>query len=424
MINKINILRSYLFYKKLFFSNKNALDKFQNKRIKSHIKYVTNKSSFYKDYRGKELKDFPVVNKQIMMENFYQLNTVGLEKESAMDFAIKAEKERNFKPRINNITVGLSSGTSNTRGIFILSDKEIEMWAGFILAKVVPGQLLKKHNIAFFMRANSNLYEAVNSGKINFAFFDIFKPMEENIERLNNYSPDIIVGQPSVLKELCTAVSSNKLNVKPVKVISIAEVLEEKDSQIIKDTFKLNKIDQVYQCTEGCLGVTCKCGNIHLNEELVYIEKEYLDDKRFIPVITDFNRTSQPIIRYRLNDILVESKTKCECGSVCTVIEKIEGREDDIFTFEDNNGKLIKVFPDAIRRCIMFSGDIDNYRVVQNKDSTIQIFVDCNEKLKQNILKSFTDLASDTKFVLPAITFTDYCYDKNKKLKRVESFKN
>lgn len=424
MINKIQVLRNYLFYKKLFFSDKKALDKFQNKKIKAHIKFVTDKSVFYKDYKGKELKDFPVVNKQIMMENFNLLNTVGIDKNAAMDFAIKAEKERNFKPRINNITVGLSSGTSNTRGLFILSDKEIEAWAGFILAKVFPGQLLKKHNIAFFMRANSNLYEAVNSGKINFTFFDIFKPMEENIERLNKYSPDIIVGQPSVLKELCTAVSSSKLNVKPEKVISIAEVLEEKDSEIIKTTFNLKIIDQVYQCTEGCLGVTCECGNIHLNEELVYIEKEYIDDKRFIPVITDFNRTSQPVIRYRLNDILVESKHKCDCGSACTLIEKIEGREDDIFTFENNNGKIVKVFPDAIRRCIMFSGEIDNYRVVQNSDSTIQIFADCNENLKQNILKSFKDLSVEMNFVLPEISFSNYSYDKNKKLKRVEALKN
>ena len=53
-----------------------------------------------------------------------------------------------------------------------------------------------------------------------------------------------------------------------------------------------------------------------------------------------------------------------------------------------------------------------------------RIIVPIQDLRKQNILKSFTDLASDTKFVLPAITFTDYCYDKNKKLKRVESFKN
>ena len=102
MVNKIQILKNYLFYKKLFFENKEALEKFQAKRIQSHIKFLTSKSLFYKSYKGKALKDFPIVNKAIMMENFNLMNTVGLDKKSAMDFAIKAEKERNFKPRIKN----------------------------------------------------------------------------------------------------------------------------------------------------------------------------------------------------------------------------------------------------------------------------------------------------------------------------------
>ena len=106
------------------------------------------------------------------------------------------------------------------------------------------------------------------------------------------------------------------------------------------------------------------------------------------------------------------------------MIEKIEGREDDIFTFDSNDGKCVKVFPDAIRRCIMFSGDIDNYRAVQNVDSSITIYADCDEALKQNILKSFEDLARDMNFVLTTITFSGYAYDKSRKLKRVESLKN
>ncbi len=63
-------------------------------------------------------------------------------------------------------------------------------------------------------------------------------------------------------------------------------------------------------------------------------KKEYLDDSRFYPIITDFKRTSQPIYRYRLNDILVEEKSPCPCGSVFTRIAKIEGRSDDIFYFK------------------------------------------------------------------------------------------
>ncbi|MFW2308254.1 adenylate synthase, partial [Aliarcobacter butzleri] len=75
-----------------------------------------------------------------------------------------------------------------------------------------------------------------------------------------------------------------------------------------------------------------KEGNLHLNEDIVYIEKDWIDEKsgRFSPIITDFNRKSQPIIRYKLDDILILEKQSCPCGCVFTRIKKIEGRCDDI----------------------------------------------------------------------------------------------
>ena len=85
------------------------------------------------------------------------------------------------------------------------------------------------------------------------------------------------------------------------------------------------------------------------------IEREYLDRNRFVPIVTDFQRKAQPIIRYRLNDILVEKESPCGCGSPFLALEKIEGREDDIFVFLDGKGQKKTVFPDFIRRCVLFA---------------------------------------------------------------------
>lgn len=93
------------------------------------------------------------------------------------------------------------------------------------------------------------------------------------------------------------------------KIISVAEVLEDIDREFISTIFQ-QTVHQIYQCTEGFLATTCKHGTLHINEDLVHIEKEYLDQERgiFVPIITDFMRKTQPIIRYRLNDILIEKK--------------------------------------------------------------------------------------------------------------------
>jgi len=425
MKDKLKVLRYYLYYKKKNrFKNKEELEKFQQKAIEKHLKFVTENSKFYFKYKGKSLKDFPIVDKKIMMDNFNEFNTVGVDKEEALDFAMDSEKTREFNSKLNNITVGLSSGTSNSRGVFLVNNDEKNKWAGYILAKFLPGNIFKKYSVAFFMRANSNLYESVKSKNIQFHFFDIYVDMKENIEKLKEIQPDIIAGQPSVLLLIANEVRAGKLNINPKVVISIAEVLEKSDEEYIKKILNQKVIHQAYQCTEGCLACTCEYGSIHLNEDIVYIEKEYLDEKRFIPIITDFTRTSQPIIRYRLNDILVERKEKCKCGLSYTVLEKIEGREDDIFIFEGNEEEYVYVFPDFVRRCILFAGNINDYRVVQNEDKTIEIYVDVSEEMKDKISVEFEKLAENKKFNLPKIEYHSYFYDKGRKLKRVESLVN
>lgn len=420
MIDKLRIITYLLYYRIKKYKNRKALERFQNKKIEKQLKFVTENSKFYKDYKGKKLEEFPIINKKIMMDNFNLMNTVRIDKQKALNFAIECEKNREFTPKLNNITIGLSSGTSNTRGVFLVSNKEQSKWAGYIISKCLPKNLLKKYKIAFFMRADSNLYESIKSKSIVFEFFDIFKPMEENIEKLNKFNADILIGQPSVLIEICRSIETNKIRISPKKVISIAEVLEKNDEKYIKKILNINVIHQVYQCTEGCLATTCKYGKLHLNEDVVYVEKEYIDKERFIPIITDFVRTSQPIIRYRLNDILVEQKEACKCGSHFTVLKKIEGREDDVFVFKDKNQKEIKVYPDFIRRCMLFAGDIEEYRVIQQENRDIIIYINETSKMEERIRIEFEKLAKEMNFELPYLKFMDYTYDRTKKLKRIE----
>lgn len=419
MSNKLKILGYYLRFKNRHFSSREKLEKYQQKHIRRHLRFVTEKSEYYRAYVGRELSDFPVIDKAVMMNNFDTINTVGIKKDEALEFAVNAERTREFDPKLKNITVGLSSGTSYSRGVFLVEKTETEKWAGFVLAKFLPHGILAKYRVAFFMRADSNLYESVGSGNIKFEFYDIYADMRENLKKLGSLGADIVVAQPSALLMIAEAIEKGELDIHPETVISIAEVLEKEDEKRIKEAFGVKVIHQVYQCTEGCLATTCKYGTLHLNEDIVHIEKEYLDERRFVPIITDFERTSQPIIRYRLNDVLVERKDKCPCGCVYTALEKIEGREDDVFVF-DAGVREVRIFPDFIRRCILFAGNITDYRIVQQADGSITVYSDISDEMKDKVRKEFNALANDNGFVLPAFCFEAYSYDKNRKLKRVE----
>ncbi len=352
------------------FSSKEDLDRYQAKMLKKRLGSL--KSEFYPD--SDDLKDFPIIDKKIFMDNFETINSVGIKKDEAFEVAIKAEESRDFSSKIGDISVGLSSGTSGSRGIFLISPKESIQWAGYILRRMLPSPLWQHHKIAFFLRANSNLYESVNSSRIEFSFYDLLKPIEEHIETLNRTKPTILIAPAQVLRLLA---QSKTLDITPKKIISVAEVLEESDKVLISKRFS-QKVHQIYQCTEGFLAHTCKEGNLHLNEDRVFIEKEWIDKSsgRFSPVITDFYRQTQPIVRYKLDDILVIEPKPCACGSAFTHLKKIEGRCDDILKVKDIGGDDYLLYPDFMRRAIISSGEKVKEYAVENSNDGLHIYLE------------------------------------------------
>lgn len=82
-----------------------------------------------------------------------------------------------------------------------------------------------------------------------------------------------------------------------------------------------------------------------------------------------------------------------------------------------------RVFPDFIRRCILFAGSGERngeYRVVQETDCSITVYADLEEQEKGRVLQEFTRLSDDGGFVLPAIAFRPYFCEPGRKMKRVE----
>lgn len=422
---KLIILYYFLkfrFRRKWLFS-KDGLEKSRHQLLKNWRQNLA-KSIFYRSFQNQLITHFPIISKAEFMENFEVMNTVGIKKKEALDIALKAEQSRDFSPMINDITIGLSSGTTGNKGIFLANEKERAKWVAAILDRVI-GLELRKRKVAFFLRANSNLYESVGSSLLQFRFFDIKAEMTRNTNDLIQFQPHILVAQPSVLREIAKEYWAQKVTNLPEKVISVAEVLEAEDKRFFEQVFK-QKIHQVYQCTEGFLAATCEAGNLHFNEDFLIIEKHYLDEnkKRFHPIITDLNRFSQPIIRYELNDIIHEGKP-CKCGRKSMTIEKIEGRSDDVFRFE-NEDSTTTIFPDFIRRAvIMASDEITFYTVIQRSNSLIDCYLEVTEntnkkEIEIKVESNFESLFDSFKLACPTISFLgSYEIEKGQKLRRV-----
>ncbi|MDB4917868.1 MAG: hypothetical protein JWM95_5512 [Gemmatimonadetes bacterium] len=320
-----------------------------------------------------------MVDKPVMLANFAAFNTHGIPLDRALDIALAAERSRNFLPTIDGLTVGLSSGTSGTRGVFLVSPAERERWAGVILARVLtPASLRRLFNpfalplsVSFFLRANSNLYESLGRRRLGFVFHDLTLPMDAHVRALNRRPPDVLVAPPTVLRQLADAVLGGTLQIVPQQVVSVAEVLEADDRLLIENAFRV-PLQEIYQATEGFLGASCPAGRVHLNEELIHVEPEWLDaeQRRFRPVVTDFSRTTQLIVRYRLDDVLIDAGSPCACGRVTRSLEAVEGRADDVlWAARLGDGCDMPVFPDVVRRSMAQADAVmRDYRIEQHGD--------------------------------------------------------
>jgi len=408
---KVKILYYYFCLSMHKLVTREKLETYQRRKLGKFIHKMLPRAPFYHSFLNgstHKLTDLPIVDKSIFMENFNHLNTVGIEREEAMEVALSSEISREFNSMIREYTIGLSTGTSGRRGLFLVSEDERAQWAAFVIKNILPFKLFNKQKVAFFLRANSNLYSSVQSAFFEFRYFDIFQPVEKLLQELDNFQPDVVAAQPSVLLDIASAQCEKTINISPAKLISFAEVLTKEDKKYIEKELQ-SRISEVYQCTEGLLGYSCAEGTMHLNEEFIYFEKEWLNENEFYPILTDFNRKTQLIIRYRLDDVLRVKSEPCKCGSPALALEAILGRSDDYLELSSDNGN-IKIYGDLISRVISrYTDSFIHYSITQEEKGVWIVHVDATPNLKRdiemNLKEAFNQLAEEKGAKLPTLIF-------------------
>jgi putative adenylate-forming enzyme len=380
MVQLAATLWAYWRARRLRFGSRAELEAHQARQLARHLEFLHQESPYFRPYGDLPLIEWPRMDKGVMLANFDAMNTGGLHLADVFSVALRSEAERDFAPLLHGYTVGLSSGTSGQRGVFVASAAERAAWAGIMLAKALPRGLFAGERVALFLRSNSTLYSAIESRFLAFRFFDLFAPLEAHMHPLASYAPTVLVAPAQVLRMLALAKLDGRLPLAPRKVISVAEVLEVADRALIEQAF--GPVHELYQATEGFLAATCAHGTLHLNEEFLHVEPEWLDAARtrFVPVITDFTRTTQPIVRYRLNDVLVRRSTPCPCGAHTLAIEAIEGRSDDLLELPGKQGGTVPAFADVLSRALAqvlpLSAD---YSLVQDGPESLVLSADVAE---------------------------------------------
>lgn len=357
-----------------------ALRRHQERAARAAFQWALDHSPFWrrqaKGLSAAQWRQWPVVDKAAVMAEFDDVNVAGVTKEEALAVALKSEETRDFSPKVRGLTVVLSSGTSGHRGISLVSDDEAAAFAGFALARLLDGMsLTRRHRVAFFLRANSNMNDAIRSPLIDFRYFDLTLTRAEIAARLNELQPDILLGPPALLQIVADLVDAGDLAIAPQFVLSGAEVLEPQVRARLEHMFGV-VVRDIYHTSEGPIALSCREGRLHIQEDAVIVELEPVGEGRFTPIVSQVFRRTLPLLRYRMNDVVVVDDVPCPCGSAFRVLSAVEGRCDDVFYVRRVDGSWKGVFPDQMRRAALETDGVREYRVTQESPTRIVVHVD------------------------------------------------
>jgi putative adenylate-forming enzyme len=348
--------------------NRSAIEAYHARQVSRLCKRAVRDWPFYSAFADHPFAQWPVIDKATLLANFGAMNRAGL---GAQDLraALAEGRERHA-----GLLIGQSTGTSGNRGFYVIDEQERFVWLGTILAKALPDALWRQHRVALALPALSGLYQSATIGsRIALRFFDLAAGPESWADTLHAFAPDTIVAPPQVLRWL-----AEHRRLSATRIFSGAEVLDPIDRAVIEASTG-QRMREIYMATEGLFGVGCAHGTLHLAEDVVHFDFSLPDPQSSLvtPIVTDFTRRAQAMVRYRMNDLLELDPEPCVCGSAFQAVKRIEGRSDDSFLLVDRKGQVCMVTPDVLRNALVDADPaIQDFRIVQTGPNAISIVLE------------------------------------------------
>jgi|SRR5690625_539107 len=304
----------------------------QERGFEKLSKHATQHTLYYKEYEGsKSLKDFPVITKQIIKENYDSF------------LSDKYNKEDLFK-----MTTSGSYGTPFT--FYLNKEKKSKQHAEILFFGEWSNYFIgTKH--AYLMTKSKSKVKLFVQNEIIMAPYTLdldWLKKQRNILRQNK--PKVLIGYTSAIVTLANFILSKNESFKLDGVITVSEVLSEDSREIIRRAFKVTPLSRYATQEFGVLANECKENNKHhLNDVNYIIEILKVDeDVNAAPgevgrvVVTDLFSHAMPLIRYDTGDLAVLGKGECGCGIKSPYLELLSGRViEEIY---DVNGNTVSGF--------------------------------------------------------------------------------
>jgi phenylacetate-coenzyme A ligase PaaK-like adenylate-forming protein len=192
-------------------------------------------------------------------------------------------------------------------------------------------------------------------------------------EKLRNFRPTALTGNPSVLEQL--ALRAGRFCLSELRqVVTVAETLTDAARLRIGAAFNAPVLD-TYAAGE-CLFMTngCHAGpGSHVNADWAILE--VVDEaNRPVPpgqpghkvLLTNLANTVLPFIRYEIGDRIVMATGPCPCGNRLPKIERVDGRAADFFWVRAREGyRPLLAYP--FQHAFEFLREVREWQAIQQE---------------------------------------------------------
>ena len=366
-----NIYKAYNDIKKSYY--KGNLDLQED--IENLLKHATDTTKYYKKYKGKNIKDFPVINKAIIKENFE-----------------KIQSELYKGKDLHKMSTSGSTGTPLT----VVQDKRKR--ARVIASVIFFGKLCgyKFGERQMFLRVWVDRIKKSKLQKFlqNMIPEDVSNLSNEKIEEVinvlkNDKKVKNVLSYASTLEKITNYLEGKDEKIYGLNsIISGSELLQENVRRRLKEIFNCNVVSRYANEENGILGQDCIENNheIHLNIADYYFEFLKLDED--IPakegelsriVITDLWNYALPLIRYDTGDLAIIGKADCK-DKQGVVIKEIYGRKVDLIYNTQGN----PVSPHLITNNMWGIEGVKQFKFIQENQSVFKILLNLENKANFN----------------------------------------
>ena len=207
-------------------------------------------------------------------------------------------------------------------------------------------------------------------------YISMLEPVDDQIRHLREEKPDFLVIDSSCFPIL--AAGLKKLiaeGIRPRIVTTGGSILTEERREAMESMFGVRVLDYHSSWEFGNIAWECRRqAGYHVNAEGFIVEviqngRRALPKERGEIVITDLNAYAMPFIRYKLEDVSALSRHPCPCGRGLPLLEKIEGRINDLIRLP--NGRV--VLPAGIARAFRLVSGISQYQFVQEGENEFRV---------------------------------------------------